>query len=57
MKVFKIFVMYGSMLDIYCVYIQKVLCEVICLCYVNDELGFDNGFFLCMRCSCLKSCY
>lgn len=45
MKVFKIFDMYGSMLDIYCVYIQKVLCEVICLCYVNDELGFDNGFF------------
>lgn len=55
MKVFKIFVMHGSMLDIHCVYIQKVLREVICLCHANDELGPDNGFFLCMRCSCLKS--
>lgn len=45
MKVFKIFVMYGSMFDIYCVYIQKVLCEVICLCYVDDDLGLDKFFF------------
>lgn len=45
MKVFKIFVMHGSMFNIHCVYIQKVLLEVICLCHANDELGPDNVFF------------
>lgn len=45
MKVFKIFVMHGSMFDIHCVYIQKVLREVICLCHADDDLGPDKFFF------------
>lgn len=51
MKIVKIFVMHESMFNIHCVYIQKVLREVICLCHADDKLGPDNSFFLCMRCS------
>lgn len=45
MKIFKIFVMHESMFNIHCVYIQKVLREVICLCHADDKLGPDNSFF------------
>lgn len=55
MKVFKIFVMHGSMFNIHCVYIQKVLREVICLCHADDDLGPDNVFICAWGAVCLKS--
>lgn len=55
MKVFKIFVMHGSMFNIHCVYIQKILREVICLYHADDDLGPDNVFFCAWGAVCLKS--
>lgn len=51
MKVFKIFVMHGSMFNIHCVYIQKVLREV----HADDDLGPDNVFICAWGAVCLKS--